>query len=642
MESLPKNPTNNSSQEKLLYDINNSSNSLEDNEYCPHIQNHFFNPYMNSILKKILIQSPNQATNANTNNTQKKYDSIYFSNLSLFQNSFKSYMYLDYPQYLNIFNSFLLKNLSLDFLLYRNPQNLPINTINNEGGCIFSLNFNDAGNIMSASSPQNLEIWDVSKRRLKKILSDHSEIVTDVEFLHGEENNSNFLSCSLDKTIKLYKNFKNICTFHEHNDWVRALSISYDNNHFLSGCVSSVVKLWDLNKKIVIGNIINQNENQNFMNTVNSLNFFRTNPYLFMVGFRSGDIKIFDTRTNGTNDDANNAANNNIKNIGVVQTFKAHNEKLNTSKINQSDKYILTSGRDSSLRLWDLRKIYNIYLDPNVVAPKNDPNPNFINEYKKHKCSNYNVECNFYNEEKYLMTGSETGSIFIYDIMNNNIYKEIKTHLKCVNLIKQIPNYSNAFAFAGLAENAVFVYDSNKSISKFYEKEENSNSEEEKYIFDDDEIKEDKTQELCNNIIEEIMKEYGDVILKAFHKNNMTYNSGLNFQNILEIMQKNGDDNSFQMIQKIFLEKIMKNFSQFELSKTQKGEKVDKNKNQKKEQVSQKYEIKCYDCKLNENSKNINEKNDEGNNIFNCVDKEELKQLLVLPNHCEFNVLNEI
>ena len=65
MESLPKNPTNNSSQEKLLYDINNSSNSLEDNEYCPHIQNHFFNPYMNSILKKILIQSPNQATNAN-------------------------------------------------------------------------------------------------------------------------------------------------------------------------------------------------------------------------------------------------------------------------------------------------------------------------------------------------------------------------------------------------------------------------------------------------------------------------------------------------------------------------------------------------------------------------------------------------
>ena len=27
---------------------------------------------------------------------------------------------------------------------------------------------------------------------------------------------------------------------------------------------------------------------------------------------------------------------------------------------------------------------------------------------------------------------------------------------------------------------------------------------------------------------------------------------------------------------------------------------------------------------------------------INCVDKEELKHLLVLPNHYEFNVLNEI
>ena len=83
MESLPKKSTNNSSQEKPSYDKNNSINSLEDNEYCPHIQNHFFNPYINSIFKKILVQSPTQTTN--TNNTPKKYDSIYSSNLSLFQ-----------------------------------------------------------------------------------------------------------------------------------------------------------------------------------------------------------------------------------------------------------------------------------------------------------------------------------------------------------------------------------------------------------------------------------------------------------------------------------------------------------------------------------------------------------------------------
>ena len=633
MESLKEKPNDNDFQEKLLYDINNSKNYLEDNEYCPHIQNHFLNPYMNSIFKKITISPPSNP--AKPNDTNKKNEILYFHNLSLFQNPFKSHIHLTYPQSLNLFNSFLFKNLSLDQVLYSNPQNLPVNTMNNDG-CIFSLNFNETGNIMTASTTKNLEIWDMSKMKLKKMLSDHKEIVTDVQFLHGEENNSNFLSCSLDKTIKLYKDFKNVFTFNEHSDWVRALSISYDNSHFLSGCVSSIVKFWDLNKKIVIGNLNNNIDNQNFMNTVNSLTFMRTNPFLFMVGLRSGDVKICDTRILSNSADVNN------RNLTIVQSFKAHNEKLNTSKINQGDKYILTSGRDSSLRLWDLRKIYDININSYNATSNNNSNPNFINEYKKHKCFNYNVDCNFYNEEKYLLTGSETGSIFIYDIMNNNIYKEIKTHLKCINLVKEVPNCSNAFAFAGLAESAVFIYDSNKNISKFYEKEDNNSSDEEKYIFnDEDETKEDKTQELCNNIIEEIMKEYGDVILKAFHKSNMTYNSGLNFQNLLDVMQKSGDNQTFQNIQKIFIEKLMKSFSNIELNKKEKVENNSK-KDIKNEYSTQKRQIKCTECQMNEKNDTKNEnKIVENNNIFNSVDKEQLKQLLILPNNFEFNVINQ-
>ena len=631
MKSLKEKSKIISPNEKLLYGISNSTNSIEDNEYCPHILNHFLNPYMNSILNRITISSPSDKTDSKNNN---KNESIYFHNLSLFQNPFKSHIYLSYPQSLNIFNSFLLKNISLDHVLYSNPQNLPANSINNDGSCIFSLSFNETGNIMSASNPNNLEIWDIKNRRLKKLISDHTEIVTDVSFLHGENNNGSFLSCSLDKTIKLYKEFKNICTLHEHSDWVRALSINYDNTQFLSGCVSSVVKLWDLNKRIVIGNFINQSDNPNFMNTVNSLKFFRTNPHLFMIGLRNSDIKICDIRIGPNSNNGNNK-----NNISVVQTFRAHNEKLNTSRINQTEKYILTSARDSTLRLWDMRKIYNINTLTNTNKQKKEYNHNFINEYKKHKCTGYNVECNFYNEEKYLITGSETGSIFIYDIMNNNIYKEIKTHLKSINLVKQIPNYSNAFAFAGLAENAVFIYDSNKNISKFYDKEENtSQEEEEKYNTDDeDEMKEDKTQELCSRIIEDVMKEYGDTILKTFHKNNMTYNRGTNFADLLSIMQKSEDKSTFQNINKIFIDKIRQNFSEIALGN--KGNNDKKKKPEvKKETVKIKREIKCTECELNENKE---DKYDNNNNIFNCVDKEQLKQLLILPNNFQFNVLNE-
>ena len=629
MDSHPIKETNNiSNKGKLLFDINNSANAfIEDNEYCPHIFEHFLNTYTNSIFKKIAISNPAQGSDSNNKN--KKYDIIYSHNSYLFQNQFLSHIYWSYPESLNLFNKFLLKNLSLDHLLYSNPQNLPMNTINNEGGCIFSLNFSDLGNTMCASNPKNLELWDVNKKRLKKVISDHKEIVSDVVFLHGENNSTNFLTGSLDRTIKLYKNCENVHTFYEHNDWVRALNVSYDNNYFLSGCVSSVVKLWDLNKKIVIGNVFNQNDNQNFMNTVNSLSFFHSNPHLFMIGLRSGDIKICDSRINLLND----------KNqIGVVTNFKAHTNKLNTTKLNQSDKYILTSGRDSTLRLWDLRKIKEDNLLNNNTNINNDYNRNFISEYNKHKCTGYNVECSFYHFEKYLITGSETGSIFIYDIFNPNMYKEIKTHLKCVNLVKQVPNNSNAFAFAGLAENAVFIYDSKKNISKFYDKEENNSSNEEKYLIDDDdEIKTDKSQELCNDIIEEIMKEHGDVILKTFHKNNMTYNSGINFANFFKMMQKSGEGKSTQIIFNTFIDKFKNAFMKLELNE---NEKINKNKKEAKKENNniQKRDVKCCECELKNNNKF---KNDD-NNIFNCVDKEQMKQLLILPNNFEFNILNEI
>ena len=39
-------------EEKLLFDIKNSNNNIE-YKYCPHILNHYLNPFVNSTLEKI-------------------------------------------------------------------------------------------------------------------------------------------------------------------------------------------------------------------------------------------------------------------------------------------------------------------------------------------------------------------------------------------------------------------------------------------------------------------------------------------------------------------------------------------------------------------------------------------------------------
>ena len=617
----------NFSEEKLLFDIKNSDVTIE-NDYCPHIFDHFVNSYMNSKLKRMTTETEE----ASLNNKHINNKIIYFQNLSLFQNSYKSFYYYGYNQSKNLLNNFFLKNISLDWVILNNPQNLSINSMNREG-CIFSMSFNDTGNLMASSNHYHtIEIWDMKQRKIKEIISSHSEIVTGVEFFHKKEDNEYFLSCSLDKTIKLWKNYKNIHTFLEHSDWVRCISIREDNQQFLSGCVSSVVKLWDIPTQRVIGSIINQNSDPTSLTTVNSLNFMNNNPNLFIIGLRSGEVKIFDCRIQNKND-------NYIKNVGFVQSFKAHQKKLNTAKLNKSDKYILTSGRDSLLRLWDMRKL----------PKENEINQKYIYEYNKHKCVGYNIECNFYLNENYIITGSEDGNIYIYDILNNKNYYKLKTLLKCINLIKQIPN-TNYIAFTGLEDISIFIWNAHKNIIKFYEKYCNKNNKNDDNLVEDIETEKDieieetdKGQQFCNKIIEEIMAECGDSILKIFHNHNMTYSNGINLENLSEIIQKSQDEKSANILKSItdkFMKKMMDNLISIENNSKNK-EKKGKVKKKEKKKIIKKRDIKCLECSQNDNNPNKNKVIENGNNIFNSINRNQLNDLLNLPNYYGFNKLNE-
>ena len=624
MENFPENE--NEPNSKLLYDVNNQEITLE-NEYCPHIFDHYLNNYLNYKFKKINISKIETKNQSSTKNKEEKPDKhlIYFTNLNLLQNPFKTFNYYGYNQATNILKSFLIRNISSDYFLLSNPQNVAINSMNKEG-CVFAMNFNDTGNLLGSSNHHNsIEIWDMKEKKIKKVINSHTEIVTGIEFFHKKEDNEYFITCSLDKTIKLWKNYKNIHTFLEHSDWVRCISIRGDNTQFLSGCVSSVVKLWDIPTQRVIGNIINQTSDANALTTVNSLNFFNTDPNLFLIGLRSGEVKICDSRVNNKND-------NFIKNVGIINTFKAHKNKLNTIKLTKNDKYMLTSGRDSLLKLWDIRKI-----------PKNDETPICVNEYNKHKCAGYNIECNYYLNENYLMTGSEDGNILIYDIINPNIYYKYKTSLKCINLIKQIPN-TLSIAYTGLEDISIFVWSAHKNISKFYEKycyKINNNNDNYTYESDSEDDSDleipDKSSQYCNKFIEEIMTECGDTILKLFHTHNLTYSNGINLEKINEIVQNNKDEKTAEILNTLtnkFLKKMMDNLlsTSEKIKKKKKKEKNDEIKTEKKKEIK-KNEIKCLKC-IESNGKNI----ENDNNIFNSIDRDFLNELLILPNNYDFNI----
>lgn len=581
------------------------------NEYCPHVFDHFHNSYMNSHFETIRdVQK------------EPKHHDILFTNFSILSNPALSKKYFRYNEAQNIMSNFFLNNLTINWVVLNNSQNLSFSSINREG-CIFTLSFDDEGTTMASSNHNhnhNIEIWDLKTKKLKKVISEHKEIVTGIEYFHKRDDL--FLSCSLDKTIKLWKDYKNVHTFIEHSDWVRCIAINQDNTKFLSGCVSSVVKLWDLNTQRVIASLTNKNPDPSSLSTVNSLCFMKSNENVFLSGFRSGEIKLYDTRMKNDNGG-----------LGISQAFKAHKGKLNSIKLNSTENYLLSSGRESILRLWDMRNL------PNDIDNFEPNKSKCLNEYKGHKCTGYNIDSNFYAREKYLITGSEDSNIYIYNIVTSEIAFKIKTHQKCINLIRPIPKTYASFACTGLEDISILIWDFSKNISKGVEKrfadkfnkpldDENDDSFDESK-FDDKE----SSQQICSRLVEDIMSECGDMILKIFHSHNLTYSNGINFETLMEIIQKSKDQESMRilnMINEKFIKRLMENLVNggFE----QKKKKAEKKPKIEKKTVVKTIPIKCAKClkKRIQPIEKVNENFDlslldlpDCQSGFNCKTKEE-------------------
>src|SRR5690606_7923671 len=125
------------------------------------------------------------------------------------------------------------------------------------------------------------------------------------------------------------------------------MSISTDNSSMVSGCVSSTICGWDVEAAKVVFRIShNPSNNRNILNSVNSLNFANQNSNVFVSGCRDGYVRLYDKRTDKK----------------CIMEFLAHGTLLKPSKVNYvefgiDDLMLISSGRDSCIRLWDVRNL---------------------------------------------------------------------------------------------------------------------------------------------------------------------------------------------------------------------------------------------------------------------------------------------
>lgn len=87
-------------------------------------------------------------------------------------------------------------------------------------GCLFCMRFSEDGNYLATTNTDTVNIWDPSSGMLLHTLKEHKEIVTSVAWFSSSYGSNGgippFFTCSLDKTIRLWMNYKPVAVYTDH------------------------------------------------------------------------------------------------------------------------------------------------------------------------------------------------------------------------------------------------------------------------------------------------------------------------------------------------------------------------------------------------------------------------------------------
>ena len=133
------------------------------------------------------------------------------------------------------------------------------------------------------------------------------------------------------------------------------------------------------------------------MNSVQGISFSQAEDSFFTVT-REGTLTGFDLRTFQPT----------FFPVSPSQ-FQCHSSKANNVQVSDSGVHLLTSARDSAIRLWDLRRL---------ASP--------CQEYAQHTCKMFPISAKFLYNERCVVTGSEDHCAYIYDTLTGIVVKRVE------------------------------------------------------------------------------------------------------------------------------------------------------------------------------------------------------------------------
>ncbi|XP_071798399.1 WD repeat domain-containing protein 83-like [Asterias amurensis] len=255
-------------------------------------------------------------------------------------------------------------------------------TLECKQGAVRSVSFNADGNYCtSCGSDKSLKLWNPHRNLLLKTYSGHGYEVLDSR---ASLDNSQLVSCGADNTVILWDvaSGQILRKFRGHAGKVNCVCFNEEASVILSGSIDSTVRIWDCRSR-------KMDPIQIMDEAKDSISSITVSDFEILTGSVDGYIRRYDMRNGMLHADC----------IGQSATC------VNFTKDGQCT---LVSSLDNRIRLLD------------------KDTGELLGEYAGHQNSRYRVDSCMNNDDSHVVSGSEDGKIYFWDLVEGSMVTTIE------------------------------------------------------------------------------------------------------------------------------------------------------------------------------------------------------------------------
>ncbi|KAI7866601.1 WD40-repeat-containing domain protein [Spinellus fusiger] len=248
------------------------------------------------------------------------------------------------------------------------------------------------------------------------------------------------LSAGRDRSVRLWNPLTGMLlhTYAGHGRDVLGVAVATDNARIASCGVDRAVILWDVGSGEILRRYTAHWERVNAVD-------FNEEATVLVSGSFDATLRLWDCRSS---------------NFSPMQVIEACKDSIMSVQVKGPE--IVAGCADGKVRIFDIRmgKILQDYIGPAITCARlskdghcvlvstldntarlmDKANGTLLNEFKGHRHTEYKIESTMTNTDAHVVSGSEDGSIYIWDVLEGSLVSTLKSHEGMVTTIDYHPS----------------------------------------------------------------------------------------------------------------------------------------------------------------------------------------------------------